>query len=42
MKNTTMILNPIVIDLSMTEKRQTERSTILIFLMPWHEIGCGC
>ena len=29
MKNNTMILNQVVIDLSMTEKRQTDRSTIL-------------
>jgi len=29
MKNYTMILNHVVIDLSMTAKHQTERSTIL-------------
>jgi hypothetical protein len=29
MKNNTMILNQVVIDLSMTAKHQTDRSTIL-------------
>lgn len=29
MKNNTMILNQVVIDLSMTVKHQTDRSTIL-------------